>query len=117
MDASSSWETMYSQSPVSPYSVIISSMRPIVFNKKLIWDYDMPDDAQTNEAFREWYITRVLTHGTAADIRAIGLKTIHAYLPNLFLPKDIQEFWYWYFSQPQIKERYGDITPVPERAA
>jgi hypothetical protein len=92
-------------------------MKPITFNKKLIWDYDIPHDAQTNEAFREWYIKRVLTHGTAVDIRAIGLQTIHAHLPNLFLPKAIHDFWYWYFNQPQVKQRYGDINPIPTKAA
>ena len=92
-------------------------MKPIPINEKLVWDYDIPPDAQENEAFREWYIKRVLTHGTADDIRAIGLATIHNYLPRLFLPKDIREFWYWYFDQPKVRERYGDFNPISEAPA
>ncbi len=83
-------------------------------NKKLVWDYDIPPDADTNEAFREWYIKRVLTNGTAEDIRAVGLATIHAYLPQLHLPPDIREFWYWYFSQPHTKQRYGNFNSLPK---
>ncbi|GIK56800.1 MAG: hypothetical protein HND44_08330 [Chloroflexi bacterium] len=91
-------------------------MKPIPINEKLVWDYDIPPDAQTNEAFREWYVKRVLTHGTADDIRAIGLETIHAYLPHLYLPQDIREFWDWYFSQPHAKQRYGNFDPLSETA-
>lgn len=89
-------------------------MKPLPINKKLIWDYDIPEDAQTNEAFREWYVKRVLTHGTMSDICAIGLATIHWYLPQLFLPQDIGAFWYWYFAQPQVQERYGYLNPISE---
>ncbi len=92
-------------------------MKPLPINEKLVWDYDIPEDAQTNEAFREWYVKRVLTHGTMSDIRAIGLATIHRYLPYLFLPQDIREFWYWYFAQPQVKEQYGNLNTLPETAS
>lgn len=87
-------------------------MKPILINEKLVWDYDIPEDAQGNEAFRRWYVTRVLTHGTAADLRAIGLDTIHDYLPGIFLPHEISDFWQWYFGQPQVRERYGNLDPV-----
>ncbi len=89
-------------------------MKPILINEKLVWDYDIPPDAQENEAFREWYVKRVLLHGTSDDIRAIGLATIHYYLPHLFLPKDIREFWYWYFDQSDVRARYGDFDHIPE---
>ena len=92
-------------------------MKPIPINEKLLWDYDIPADAGSDEAFRELYIKRVLTHGTADDIRAVGLSIIHKYIPHLFLPQDIREFWYWYFNQPHVRERYGDIDPIPEAAA
>lgn len=85
----------------------------LTINKKLLWDYDLPDDASTNEPFCEWYVTRVLTHGVADDIRTIGLSTIHAYLPRIVLPKEIREFWYWYFNQPQVREQYGYIDTIP----
>lgn len=88
-------------------------MKPIPINEKLVWDYDIPEDAQENEAFRRWYVTRVLTHGIAEDIRALGVSTIHDYFPHLYLPHEIQEFWSWYFEQPHVKERYGDLDSVP----
>ncbi|MCI0395682.1 MAG: hypothetical protein L0332_25080 [Chloroflexi bacterium] len=80
-------------------------------NPNLVWDYDIPDDAAQNEAFRRWYLTRVLTRGSANDIRAIGLATIHAYLPVLNLPVDIRDFWEWYFNLPAVKARYGHLNP------
>jgi hypothetical protein len=30
-------------------------MRPIPINEILVWDYDIPDDAQENEAFLDMY--------------------------------------------------------------
>jgi hypothetical protein len=92
-------------------------MKPIPINEKLIWDYDIPAGAQENEAFRRWYVTRVLSHGTADDIRAVGLATIHDYRPNIFLPKEIMDFWQWYFGQEHVRERYGDLDPVPATTA
>ena len=89
-------------------------MKPMRINEKLLWDYDIPADAESNEAFLELYIKRVLTHGTLDDIRAVGLSIIHKYIPRLFLPQDIHEFWYWYFTLPNIRERYGDIDPIPK---
>lgn len=89
-------------------------MKPIPLNEKLIWDYDIPADAQENEAFRRWYVTRVLSRGGDADLRAIGLQTIHDYLPHLVLPREIRDFWEWYFSQPHVQARYGNLNSVPE---
>jgi len=80
-------------------------MKPILFNEKLIWDYDIPTDAQENEAFREWYVKRVLLHGSDNDLRAIGFETIHHFLPHLTLPGHIHEFWEWYFNLPDVRRR------------
>lgn len=93
------------------------NVKSIPINKKLVWDCDIPADAQENEAFCEWYVKRVLTHGTSADIRTIGLETIHSYLPHIFLPQDIREFWYWYFTLPENRARYGNLDPISEAAA
>ena len=87
-------------------------MKSLPINEKLIWDYDIPPDAQENEAFREWYIGRVLSRGTDKDLRAIGLETIHYYFPRLILPKPIQEFWEWYFNLPDVVQRYGNLDPI-----
>ena len=89
-------------------------MKSIPINNKLLWDFDIPANAESNEALRKLYIKRVLTHGTAEDIRAVGLSIIHKYIPRLFLPQDIHEFWYWHFTLPNIRERYGDIDPIPK---
>lgn len=89
-------------------------MKSIPINEKLVWDMEIPSDAPTNEAFHKWYVKRVLTHGTAADIRAIGLETIHRYLPHLYLPTDIREFWLWYFNEPTAQERHGHLDAIPE---
>lgn len=73
----------------------------------LVWDYDIPDAEHQDEAFRRWYIARVLTRGRSENIRALGLRTIHDYLGNLVLPARIRRFWEWYFSLPEVRERYG----------
>jgi len=88
---------------------------PLPVNPDLVWDYDIPPQSQQSEAFRRWYIGRVLTRGRAEDVRAIGLHTIYAYLSQLTLPAEIRRFWEWYFSLPEVKKRYAhaDSTLCP----
>ncbi|HDQ72079.1 MAG TPA: hypothetical protein ENN19_08275 [Chloroflexi bacterium] len=76
-------------------------------NPDLVWDYDIPPDEQQSEAFRRWYVGRVLTRGGADDIQEISLATIHAYLPHISLPSRIRRFWEWYFSLADVRERLG----------
>jgi hypothetical protein len=83
-------------------------------NPDLVWDYEIPDDEHQDEAFRRWYVGRVLTRGQMRDIQDLGLRTIHAYLPDLILPVRIRRFWQWYFDRPDVKARYG---PVDSSAA
>ena len=92
----------------------MTSQETLPVNPDLVWDYDIPDDAEQDEAFRRWYVARVLTRGRMQDIRALGLATIHAYLPHLTLPVRIQRFWKWYFDQTDVRARYG---PVDSSAA
>ena len=73
----------------------------------LVWDYDIPDAEHQDEAFRRWYVARVLTRGRSQDIRVLGLRTIYAYLSHLLLPARLRRFWEWYFSLPEVRERYG----------
>lgn len=80
---------------------------PLPVNPDLVWDYDIPPQSQQSEAFRRWYIGRVLTRGRAQDVRAIGLHTIYIYLSQLTLPADIRRFWKWYFDLPEVKKRYA----------
>jgi len=81
------------------------------FNKQLIWDYDLPSNAQENETFRRWYLARVLTRGTSTDLREIGFSTIYIYLPVLQLPPAIRSFCDWYFLLSHVKSLYGHINP------
>lgn len=81
----------------------------IKINKTLIWDYDFEKKIGTEE-FNRWYISCVLTRGTARDIRAIGFKTIREYLPSLNLPRRIKEFWIWYFNYGDSDRISGKVT-------
>lgn len=84
-------------------------MKPFPINKKLIWDYDFKEDELESEYFKKWYIARVLVRGGMDDIAAIGIKTIHDYLLQIHMPKQILEFWLWYFLQPDIEAKYGHL--------
>jgi hypothetical protein len=75
-------------------------------NPDLVWDYDIPEKAAQSDAFRRWYIARVLTRGRTTDLKEIGLQTIYYYFPDLNLPAEIYQFWSWYFSLPEVKQRY-----------
>lgn len=44
--------------------------RDFEINETLTWDYDFKDKLGTEE-FKKWYISCVLTRGTAEDIRKI----------------------------------------------
>ncbi|MBI2554574.1 MAG: hypothetical protein HYV92_09210 [Candidatus Rokubacteria bacterium] len=65
-------------------------------NRHLVWDYpaDIPED---DEAFRRWYVARVLTRGGIDDVRAVGLETIREYLPQIVIPRRVREFWERFF--------------------
>lgn len=76
-------------------------------NPNLVWDYEIPDDGSQDEAFRRWYIARMLTRGRMQDVRDLGLHTIHAYLPDLVLPTRIRRFWEWCFNLPDVRSCYG----------
>jgi len=86
---------------------------PLPVNPDLVWDYDIPPESQQSEAFRRWYIGRVLARGRAEDVRAIGLDTIYTYLSQLTLPAEIRRFWEWYFGLPEVKKRYAHLDTAP----
>jgi hypothetical protein len=83
--------------------------KPIPVNPTLVWDYEIPSEENQTDAFRKWYLTRVLTRGTSADLRAIGFDTIYVYLPELVLPPAIRSFWEWYFSLEEVKPRFEHL--------
>lgn len=93
---------------------VVTDQSFIPINPDLVWDYDIPLDAEQSEAFRRWYIARVLSRGRAKDLKAVGLKTIYRYFPGLNLPPEIRRFWEWYFSLPEVRQRYGDTHPSTE---
>ena len=47
--------------------------RHIPINPALVWEYDVPPEQGQTEAFRSWYLGRVLTRGSSEDLKAIGL--------------------------------------------
>jgi hypothetical protein len=82
--------------------------KSLPINKSLVWDYDIPNNTQQDEAFRRWYMARVLTRGSMEDLRSIGLITIYVYLPRLNLPEEIRRFWEWYFNcHPHLRAEYS----------
>jgi hypothetical protein len=87
----------------------VASREVLPVNPELVWDYEIPDRAEQDEAFRRWYVARVLTRGRMQDVQDLGLRTIHDYLPHLLLPPRIRRFWEWYFSLPDVKARYGPL--------
>jgi hypothetical protein len=66
-------------------------------NPNLIWDYTIPEARRQDEAFRRWYVGRVLQRGGVQDIRSLGVSVIRRYLPQVSVPKRIRAFWKWYF--------------------
>lgn len=80
--------------------------KSIPVNPALVWDYEIPPEKEQTDAFRRWYLARVLTRGGKDDLQTIGLETIHAFLPHLNLPAEIRRFWEWYFNLPEVKPRY-----------
>lgn len=68
-------------------------------NKSLIWDYDFTEADYDTEAFRRFYVGRVLTRGSDADLKGIGPEAVRRYLPGLDIPREKREFWEWYFAR------------------
>lgn len=65
-------------------------------NRRLVWDYEIPEEGLKDEAFRRWYLARVLTRGSLADVQAVGLEAIRPALPTLVLPPKTRRFWELY---------------------
>ena len=84
-------------------------------NSDLIWDYQFNAEDYETDAFKEWYIARVLRRGNISDIKEIGLENIYRYLPAITVPLQIREFWEWFFSLPDIKVKYEHIDQKPTK--
>ena len=89
-----------------------SQTNPIPINPALVWDYEIPSEENQTDAFRKWYLARVLARGNSTDLQTIGLGIIYMYLPGLNLPIEVRRFWEWYFNLPEVKARYASPDPV-----
>lgn len=70
------------------------------FDRRFVWDYDISEDLLKDEAVQRWYLARVLTRGTLADLHAVGFETIRQALPSRVLPAPVRRFWERYFTVP-----------------
>jgi hypothetical protein len=82
-------------------------------NKDLIWDYTFSEEDYHTEAFKKWYIGRVLVRGSFEDVKNIGFDTIYQYLYVITLPGQIRKFWEWFFNLPEVKRRHEHIDRKP----
>jgi hypothetical protein len=91
----------------------IITLYEIPVNEKLFWDYKFsPNEYQTEKIFC-LYLSKVLTIGSDADIKSVGIEVINNYLHKLNIPRRIKNFWQWYFDN-SLQERYGNINTVPK---
>ena len=66
----------------------------------IVWTPLGADQIDTSDPFqRRWLLRQVLTHGLAADIRALDFDEIERELDNLNLPPEIDSLWRMYFKQ------------------
>lgn len=79
----------------------------MIVNKNLLWDYDWKEEQYESEEFKRWYIARVLSRGTAEDVRNVGIPLIKEYLPKITVPLRIREYWEFVFTLPTIVNKYG----------
>lgn len=68
--------------------------------RHLVWS---TDEVNLDHPFqRRWYLTQVLTHGTAEDIRQLDLDDVAREIDNLHLPEAIESLWRTY-----LEKRHG----------
>jgi hypothetical protein len=80
----------------------------IPVNKNLLWDYDWSAREYGTEKFFKWYLTRVLSNGTAKDINSIDYDIIKKYLKELNLARRLARFWFHYLGINE-EYKYGNI--------
>lgn len=86
----------------------------IPVNENLIWDYDWEKEECKTERFFKWYLARILSYGTAKDLKHIDFEIIKKELKNLNIPKRIARFWFNYFGTKE-EYVYGNIDKIAER--
>lgn len=80
----------------------------IPVNEKLIWDYDWSEQEYKTEKFFKWYLARVLSNGTAEDLKNIDFTLLKKYLGKLNIARRIARFWFHYLEINE-KYKYGNI--------
>ncbi len=69
----------------------------IPVNEKLLWDYDWSETDYKTDKFFKWYLARVLSNGTANDLRKTDFGLIKKYLNRLIgISRSTKCFWMWY---------------------
>jgi hypothetical protein len=86
----------------------------IPVNEALIWDYDWKEEDYKTERFFKWYLARVLSNGTAKELKYIDFKLIQKYIKELNIPRRIARFWFHYLG---INEgyKYGNIDRISKK--
>lgn len=80
----------------------------IPVNKNLLWDYQWSEEDYKTEKFFRWYLARVLSNGTAKELKDIDFNVIKKYLGELNISRKIARFWFHYFKMPE-EYKYGNI--------
>ncbi len=86
----------------------------IPVNPALIWDYDWKEEDYKTERFFKWYLARVLSNGTAKELKHIDFKIIAKYLKELNLPREIAKLWFRYLGVNE-EYKYGNIDRISKR--
>ena len=86
-------------------------------NRRLIWDYEFPPKSLESDSFKKWYLARVLSSGSAQDIRdAGGSEAVRRYFRQLHLPLETERLWSWYLEIPGPRaELYGHLNAFSKR--
>lgn len=82
-------------------------------NKSLLWDYDWKPEEYATERFIRWYIARVLSRGTDADVKEIDPRLIAKYLEILAIPRRIREFWEWWLKEKGYLGEHSHSLSTP----
>ena len=72
----------------------------IPVNEELIWDYEWKEEDYETERFFKWYLARVLSNGTAKDLKFINFEIVAKHLDLLIgVPRRVRDFWKWYLKE------------------
>lgn len=86
-------------------------------NRSLLWDHGFSEADLSTDAFKEWYLARVLSQGSSHDIRdAGGTAEVRRYFQKLHLPLETERLWSWYLGIPGPRtELYEHLNAFSKR--